>query len=87
LAGSIISRGPVKNTSNPLIKKKKKKKKGKTELSYCAPGSPQVSLGWLDATLVEARTCVYANRISQVGQGVAYEEIGGLMRVRRGSTE
>ena len=37
--------------------------------------------------MVEDRICVYAHRISQVGQGVAYEEIGGLMRVRRGSTE
>ena len=55
-------------------------------MSY-APGSPQVSLGWLDATLVEARICVYAHRMSQAGQGVAYEEIGGLIRVRRGSTE
>ncbi len=31
MAGSIISRGPVKNTSNPLIKKKKKKKKTKNK--------------------------------------------------------
>jgi hypothetical protein len=49
--------------------------------------SPQVSLGWLDATLVEARICVYAHRMSQAGQGVAYEEIGGPIRVCRGSTE
>jgi hypothetical protein len=51
------------------------------------PRSPQVSLGWLHATLVEACICVYAHSMSQVGQDVACEEIGGLERVRRGSTE
>jgi hypothetical protein len=70
-----------------FIKKKKKKKEKRSCHIICAPGAPQVSLGWLDATLVEACIGVYAHRMSQVGQGVVYEEIGGLKRVRRGSTE
>ena len=39
------------------------------------------------AILVEAFLYVYAHNMSQAGQGEKYEQMGGLIRVRRGSTE